>query len=349
MNEDATTLEPQLEVSTVVGTSALEAIESAAINQQVTTAKKFPRNLAEVKRNMIAYATLDEDTAQRCFYTLPRGGKSIQGPSVRLAEIALACYQNLRAGSRILHVESNGDSPHVVVQAVCQDMQNNVAIAVEKRRRITSKKDWQSGGRKPIDEDDIQLAVNAAAAIAFREAVFKVVPGALIKPVFDAAKKVAVGDVKSLAEYRGKVIDRLKQMGITEDRILAAIQCTSVDEIDQAKLEVLIGTGTALKDGEVTIEQAFPPVAKKTTATFAAENKSASPAEPKHEQIKKFITGNGHTLDELIKVMVGSNVVELGDTKDWSDWDKIPEDKLDLCIRAKSGILTGLKMLKSRP
>ena len=88
-------------------------------------------------------------------------------------------------------------------------LQNNVCISVEKRRRITTKKN-RDGTRRPVDEDDVQLAANAASAIAFRDAVFKVIPGALIRPVFDAAKKVAVGEVKSLAERRGKVVDRLR-------------------------------------------------------------------------------------------------------------------------------------------
>jgi hypothetical protein len=58
---------------------------------------------------------------------------------------------------------------------------------------------------------------------------------------------------------RGKVIDRLKQMGVSEERILAVVEARTVEDIDQEKLGILIGLGTSLKDGETTIEEAFPP------------------------------------------------------------------------------------------
>lgn len=250
---------------------AAELMERAQIDIQINTAKRFPRTLSKVKQDMLSFATLDEETASACFYTLPRGGKAIQGPSVRLAEIALACWGNLRAGSRIVSTITDGTTPHVVIQAVAHDLEKNTAISVEKRRRITKKR-----AKDAIDEDDINLAANACSAVAFRDAVFKVVPQALIRPVFEAAKKVAVGEVKSLAERRGKVIDRLKQMGITEERILAVVEARKVEDITLDKLEVLIGLGTALKDGDVTLEDAFPPLAPKVPEVKVHPKSSAA-------------------------------------------------------------------------
>lgn len=250
---------PTLEVE-VVNHDALAAIERAQIDTQIATAKRYPRDIQAVKKSMLGIATLDEETASACFYTLPRGGKTIQGPSVRMAEIALSCYGNVKAGTRILSV-STGENPHAVVQSVVHDLERNVAFSVEKRRRITTKKN-RDGTRKPVDDDDIQLAVNAGSAIAFRDAVFKVVPGALVKSCFDAAKKVAVGDVKSLAVKRDQVVGRLKQMGVTPDRIFAVVNVKSLEEIGLEQLETLIGLGTALRDGTTTLEEAFPVLTK---------------------------------------------------------------------------------------
>ena len=237
----------------VVQPSALEAIERANVDLQISTAKKYPRSLSKVKSDMISFATLDEETAASCFYTLPRAGKVIQGPSVRLAEIAISCYGNLRAGARVIHTQDKGENPHVVVQAVTHDLEKNVAITIEKRGRIFTKR-----GKAAPDEDDITLACNRCASIALRDSVFKVVPLALIKPVFEQAKRVAIGDASSLSEKRGKIIDRIKQMGVPEARILAVVEARKVDDITLDKLEILIGLGTALKDGEITIEEAFP-------------------------------------------------------------------------------------------
>src|SRR5262245_41350484 len=117
------------------GSAALEQLQRAEIDVQIATAKKYPRHIATVKQSMLGFATLDEETARGCFYTLPRGGKAIQGPSVRLAEIAVSCYKNIRVASRIIESVTDGSSPHVTVQAVCTDIENNITVAIEKRRR----------------------------------------------------------------------------------------------------------------------------------------------------------------------------------------------------------------------
>ncbi len=157
--------QPQPEVE-VISPSSLELIQRAEIDLQISTAKKYPRDLARVKSKMISFATLDEETAESCFYTLPRDGKTIQGPTVRLAEIAVACYTNLRAASRII----SNDGRVITSQAACHDLENNTLISVEVQRRITTKQG------KTYSEEMQVTAGNAANAIAFRNAVFKVVP-----------------------------------------------------------------------------------------------------------------------------------------------------------------------------
>lgn len=240
----------------IVEPSALESLTRAEIDSQVSTAKKYPRRIGVVKSDMLSFATLDTDTAAACFYSLPRGGKTIQGPSIRLAEIAIACYGNLRAGSRVMSVSANGDNPHVVIQSVCHDLEKNTAITIEKRRRITSKKN-RDGTRKPVDEDDINLAVNACSAIALRDAVFKVIPLALINPVLEQAKRVAIGDAKTLNDRRSKALEHFAKMGIQKDKILVHLGKATVDEIDLKDLETLIGLHTAIKEGTTSIDEAF--------------------------------------------------------------------------------------------
>ena len=113
----------------VIQPSAIESIERAQIDIQIATARRFPRVLSQVKARMLSFATLDEETAQSCFYTLPArkggDGKPLQGPSVRLAEIALASYQHVKAGSRII----GDDGKFITAQAVVHDLENNVSVS----------------------------------------------------------------------------------------------------------------------------------------------------------------------------------------------------------------------------
>lgn len=266
----------------VVEPSALEAIERASIDMQIATAKRYPRSIGEVKKEMLSFATLDEETAESCFYSLPRGGKNIQGPSVRLAEIAISCYGNLRVATRVISTVTGGGTPHVIVQAVGHDLQRNVAISIEKRRRITKKK-----SKEFVDEDDINLATNACAAIAIRDAVFKIVPLALIKPVYEEAKRVAIGDSKTFASRRDRAIERFAKMGVSVERILGLLDKKALDDISLGDLETLFGLLTAIKDGQTSIDDAFPatkpvaskPVFSKPEPSPAAPEQSEAPAE----------------------------------------------------------------------
>lgn len=360
MRDDNETLAP-LEL---MPSGVVEAQERAQIDTQIATAKRYPRNVAQVRTKMLSIATLDEATAAACFYTLPRGGKTVQGPSVRLAEIAVSAYGNIRAATRILSVHT-GENPHATVQAVCHDLEGNVFFSVEKRRRITTKKN-RDGTRRPVDDDDIQLAVNAGSAIAFRDAVFKVVPGALVKPVLEQAMKVAVGDVKSLGKKRDQVLSRLKQMGVLEAQILSAVGVAKVEEIDADKLSELIGIGTALKDGNITLEEAFPPVAPavsktvfrkpdpvvETTPTPAPEPSTpppsvgdeaphAAPVEAQeHRDLFAIITGAGATFDTFLAWAIAEGYPGAAD---WTCIADVPVETAGKLAKAGKGLAAALK------
>jgi len=241
----------------VTDTSALGQIERAQIDMQIATARRYPRQLSLVKSNMLSFATLDEETAAGCFYTLPgrKGGdnKPLQGPSVRLAEIALSCYQHLRAGSRIIE----DDGKFITAQGVVHDLENNVVISIEVKRRVTTKQ-----GQRYSD-DMIATTGNAACSIALRNAAFRVIPMALVKPVYEAAKRLAIGDGKSLVQRRGACVDHFAKMGVTKEMICTTLEIRSVDDISLSHLETLMGYSTAIKDGDATIDDIF--TAKKST------------------------------------------------------------------------------------
>jgi hypothetical protein len=253
----------------VVPLSAIEATERAQVDIQIATARKFGRELSRVRKTMETYATLDEETASSCFYTLPArkggDGKALQGPSIRLAEIALASYQHVRAATRII----SDDGSFIVAQAVVHDLYNNVSVTRETRRRITNK----SGQR--YSDDMIANTANAACSIALRNATFTVVPRALITPVYEAARKLAVGDAKSLTQKRAQVVERFVQMGVRKELIPQAVGCSSVEDIDLAKLETLIGYGTSIKDGTATVEEIFSPKPDAPRPEFVKEGGAA--------------------------------------------------------------------------
>jgi hypothetical protein len=178
------------------------------------------------------------------------------GPSVRLAEIAASAYGNLHVGARPLEVGPN-DSV-CTAQGVAWDLQKNVRVTVEKTRRITGKT-----GRRYSD-DMVIVTQNAAASIALRDAIFRVIPRAYINEIYDRARAVAVGTEKAIGERRAQVVSKLTKMGATLERILAKVERADLEQVTKEDLETLIGLGTAIKEGQIKVDDAFPTLAAPT-------------------------------------------------------------------------------------
>lgn len=247
MENEVQVLEPQ--VLQVSNDAALAALTRSEIDVQVATAHQYPRNLAQVLNNIETLATMDEETASSCFYTLRRQGKVIEGASVRMAEIIASSWGNLRVQARII----GNDGKVITAQGVCHDLENNYATSVEVKRRITGK-----DGK--TYSDDMQVVTgNAACAIAMRNALFKVVPAALVKKVIEKAKKVSLGESMTLEQSRQKMLAYYKTIGVDEKQILDYLSVEKIDEIDIDMVIELRGLANAIKEGTTTVKEAFEP------------------------------------------------------------------------------------------
>lgn len=247
------------EVQFISSADALMAINKAEIDVQISTAKQYPRNIAQVLNNIETLACIDEDTAGSCFYMLRRNGKVIEGPTVRMAEIIASSWGNIRVASRIIA----NDGKMITAQGVCHDLESNYASSSEVKRRITDKY-----GR-PFNEDMQVVTGNAASAIAMRNAVFKVVPMAVIKKVMAKAKEVSIGKSMSLEQQRSKMLEYFEKLGVDEKHIFDYLSVTKVDEINVDMVVELRGTANAIKEGTTTIQETFFP--KPTTEATKEE------------------------------------------------------------------------------
>jgi hypothetical protein len=96
---------------------------------------------------------------------------------------------------------------------------------------------------------------------------------ALVKPVYDKAKEVAVGDAKTLTDRRKAALEAFKSLGVSQERVFQMLNVKGVEAIGLSELEVLIGTHNAIKDGDTTVDEAFP-----TAASTASAPKFSKPA-----------------------------------------------------------------------
>lgn len=263
------------EIINVNEAGMLEAINRSEVDMQIATAKQYPRDINQVLNTISTLAKMDTETAQDCFYVLRRSGamgaSTIEGLSVRMAEIIASSWGNLRIQTRII----GNDGKTITAQGVCHDLQTNVAVSVEVKRRITDKMG------KTYSEDMQVVTGNAASAIAFRNAVLKVVPKAVTKRVIEDVKKVALGQALDLETSRQNAIAAYAKLGVTEQQLLEYLEVKSRDEIDQQGVYTLRATMNAIKEGTTTVQETF--------VKAAEEKKTAQKAVEKAKEVQQVV------------------------------------------------------------
>ena len=271
------------------GSSMVSLLNRSEIDQQIATAHRFPRSVKRFRDEAMAMVTLNESVAGQCIYALPRDGKTIEGPSARFAEVIASAWGNSRAGARV--IDDRGD--FVVAQGVFHDLERNVAITYEVQRRITDKQ-----GRR-FKTDMIGVTANAACSIALRNAILKGVPKAFWDDMYAEARKVVMGDVKTLANRRADAVALFQRFGVTVEQLCAKLEVAGVEDISLEHLVTLRGLVTAIKEGDTTVEEAFGAATPKPTR----EEVKAWPDDAFSAQLPKWrkaIEDGKKTADDII-------------------------------------------------
>ena len=267
-------------------------VSNAEIDRQIATAKEYPRSIQQCLHNLKTLTCMNERTALACHYVspdgkigVPRGGKVVDGPSIRFAEILASCWQNGRVGSRIV---AEGDE-FVTAEGIYMDLENNVAVRTEVQRRITHK------DGKRYNVDGIGNAANAAASIARRNAILAGIPRPLWWGTWEETWAVAKGDEKSFDAKRTAAIEYAKtKYGVSPDRLFRRLDVKGEADITMETLTILRVLLESLNNGEATADAVFPledPTAASQAAavaeTLKAKRESAKTPEPKQAEPEK--------------------------------------------------------------
>ena len=241
--------ERSLEI-TEAAPSALAVLRQSEHAAMVATAnlRENRRSIELFSKKLMQYATHSQPIALGMFYTLPRAGKQIVGPSVRFAEIVAPCWRNNSTGARIVDETDKA----VTAQGVFIDFEANMRNEKFIPRRITS-----ADGRK-FGDDMVLTTSKAALSIAYREAILKGgVPQALWTPAYDEAKLTAVGKATSHSARVELAMEYLNKLGVTEWQIMNAVGCASPSDIEVDHLVTLKVMCEEIKRGDRTIEEVF--------------------------------------------------------------------------------------------
>lgn len=263
----------------------LQAINRAEVDIQIATAKQYPRDLSRVLNQIKTYATMDMETAEDCFYALRRGKGNdqqvIEGVSVRLAEIIASAWGNIRVQTRII----GNDGRKITAMAICHDLESNEAVSITVDRRITDR------NGKTYSEDMQVVTGNAASAIAFRNAVLKVVPKAVTKRVINEIKEVALGKSIDLETRRQRMVQYFTQIGVTQSELLTYCGVNSIEQIDANLVFELRGLANAIKEGTTSVQETFKANTADSKAIADSARKAVEAKKDKIAQAMNQATG----------------------------------------------------------
>jgi hypothetical protein len=263
----------------VLPPSVAGAMVKAEIDGAVAIAKQHPRNLEDFRRRAIEQATEDEEVAASCLYRRNVGkdahtGKTVwaEGNSIRMAEIVMGAYGNLRCGAKLVSIEKEG---YVVTQGFCQDLETNTTVYSE----FVSPAVTKDG--KPFSLRMMILTAQGGLSKSLRDAVFKMITPARCRVIEKACRKKILGENVPLEQRKKKLAAWLDKIPIDKARVFAVVGVKNIDGITEDHLVTLTGCVTAIQNGDSTLEEQFPPVVSQKPAVEQPKPKRKEAAKKK--------------------------------------------------------------------
>ena len=189
------------------GTVAVESSRAIAEAQgKLVIAKRFPRNEIDAFAKVMT-ACQRKSLAEKAFYSYPRGGETVQGPTIRFAEELARCWGNLDYGIKELS-QGNGNSE---MQAYCWDLETNtmsVQNFTNPHRKEVGKTIKELTSLRDIYENNANMA-----ARRLRARILAVLPSDLVDEAIKECRKTLTGNNET------PLIDRVKSMTVTFGKI----------------------------------------------------------------------------------------------------------------------------------
>lgn len=249
--------------SSAVMQSSDAARSVAEVQAALMIARMNPRD-QRVSMDRIINSCTRSSLAESAIYSYPRGGQSVTGPSIRLAEAIAQQWGNMQFGIR----ELSSNSKQSEVQAFAWDVETNV------RREVTFTvphiRYTRSGGKKLEDPRDIYEMVANQGARRLRACILAVIPGDVVEAAVQQCGATLASQEYASKEGIKKMIDTFKtRFGVTQDQIEEFFGCRA-EAINGPQIVRLRGIYSSLKDGMSVPEDWFKP---KTSGEIASDKK----------------------------------------------------------------------------
>lgn len=230
------------------GAVAIESERAIAEAQgKLVIAKRFPRDQARAYANIID-ACKRPGLAEEACYSFPRGGQTVSGPSIRLAEMLAANWGNIDYGIRELS-RKDGVSE---MEAYCWDLETNTMSS--QKFTVRHIRDTRSGGVKLTDERDIYELTANMGGRRLRARILAILPADLVQASVDECGKTLAGSNDlPLADRVRNAVAAFKTLGVSPDliekRLGHKLDVVTPDELgDLRKIHNSIRDGISKRD-----------------------------------------------------------------------------------------------------
>lgn len=243
------------------GTVAIEASRAIAEAQgKLVIAKRFPRN--EVDAYAKAMEACQRPTmAAKAFYSFPRGGQTVEGPTIRFAEELARCWGNIDYGIK----ELSQDDGKSEMQAYAWDLETNaqsVQNFTNPHQREQGKKMVKLTTQRDIYENNANMATRR-----LRSRILAILPSWFVEDAIEECKKTLAGrNDTPLIDRVKKMVVAFAKIGVTQEQIEKRLK-KKIDTMNADDFVEYTGIYNAIKQGESKIAEWFEsaPVASDLT------------------------------------------------------------------------------------
>lgn len=188
--------------------------EASEVLGMIMSAKRFPRDKFTAMQNILQSCER-YSLAEKAEYAYPRGGQTVKGPSIRLAEVLAQSWGNLDYG--VIELEQrNGES---IMQAFCWDLETNVR---SKRNFTVRHERHTKQGVKALDDprDIYELTANQGSR-RVRACILAVIPGDVSEKAVNKCRETLLKGVKgeTLQDKILKMLQLFSKLGVPQEAI----------------------------------------------------------------------------------------------------------------------------------
>ena len=245
------------------GTVLIESSRAIAEAQgKLVIAKRFPRNEVEAYAKAIE-ACRRPGMAKKAFYAYPRGGQTVEGPTIRFAEELARCWGNIDYGIK----ELSQDDGKSEMQAYAWDLETNaqsVQNFTNPHQREVKGKMQTLTSQRDIYENNANMASRR-----LRARILAILPSWYVDDCIAECKATLAGQTDL------PLIDRVKNMvvqfgkfGVTQEMIERRLK-RKADTMTKDDFVDYIGIFNALSTGESKVAEWFEAPAEASELTAA--------------------------------------------------------------------------------